>query len=200
MMSMFQRLLAVAAVTLGMVAPAAGQTWVIDPNHSAASFAVRHMSVSIIRGEFQKMTGSVEFDGKDITKALVSVEIDAASINTRAAKRDAHLRNPDFFDVDKFPTITFTSKRIEPAGPGKFRMIGDLTMHGVTKEIVLNGEGPSKPFLNPNGTVYSGATATGTINRRDFGINYGKIFDGAIEIADEIQLTLDVELRRKTTS
>ena len=200
MMIMIQRLLIGAVATLGMVVPAAGQTWTIDSNHSAASFAVRHMSVSIIRGEFQKMTGTAEFDGEDITKALVIVEIDAASVNTRVLKRDEHLRSADFFDVGKFPKIMFTSKRIEPTGPGRFRMTGDLTMHGVTKEVVLTGEGPSKPFLNPRGTLFSWATATGTINRRDFGITYGTIFDGAVEIADEVQLTLDVELRRKVSS
>ena len=200
-MIMIQRVLIGAVATVGMVVPAAGQTWAVDSNHSAASFAVRHMSVSIIRGEFQKMTGTVEFfDGKDITKALVNVEIDAASVNTRVLKRDDHLRSADFFDVAKFPKITFTSKRIEPTGPGRFRMIGDLTMRGVTKEVILTGEGPSKPFLNAKGTLFSGATATGTINRRDFGIMYGAIFDGAVEIADEIQLTLDVELRRKVSS
>ena len=199
-MIMIQRLLVATVVTLAMTAPAAAQTWTIDPDHSGASFSVRHMSVSIIRGEFQKMTGTVEFDGKDVTKALVAVEIDAASINTRVAKRDDHLRSPDFFDVAKFPKITFTSKRIEPAGPGKFRMTGDLTIHGVTKEVVLAGEGPSKPFVDPKGIMFSGATATGTINRRDFGITWGRIFDGAIEIADEVQLTLDVELRRKVSS
>lgn len=199
-MRMIQRLLTGAVATLGMVAPAAGQTWTIDSSHSGASFAVRHMSVSIIRGEFQKMAGTVEFDGKDITKALVNVEIDAASINTRVLKRDEHLKNADFFDVGKFPKITFTSKRIEPAGPGRFRMIGDLTMHGVTKEVVLTGEGPSKPFLDAKGTLFSGATATGTINRKDFGIMYGSIFDGAVEIADDVQLTLDVQLRRKVSS
>lgn len=199
-MRMIRQLLIGSAVALWMVAPATGQTWMIEPSHSAASFAVHHMSVSIIRGEFQTMTGTVEFDGTDITKAFINVEIDAASINTRVLKRDVHLKAPDFFDVAKFPKITFTSKRIEPTGPGKFRMTGDLTMHGVTKEVVLNGEGPSKPFRDPKGTLFSGATATGTINRRDFGIVYGKVFDGAIEIADEVQLTLDVELRRNTTS
>jgi polyisoprenoid-binding protein YceI len=182
-----------------MAAPAASQTWTIDSQHSSASFAVRHMSVSFIRGDFEKMTGTVDFDGKDISKARVNAEIDVASIRTRVLRRDEHLKAADILDAASFPTITFRSKRIEPAGAGRFRMTGDLTLHGVTKEVVLTGDGPAKPFLDPKGTLYSGATATGTINRRDFGINYGAIFDGAVEIADEVQLTLDIQLRQKVS-
>ena len=141
------RSLAVAAMILGTsaagaqgTAPAGQDTWNIDPSHTASQFAVRHMLVSTVRGQFEKTTGTIQWDGKDPTKISVNVSIDAASVNTRVDARDTDLRSESFFDVAKYPAITCQSKKVELAGAGRLKMTGDLTMHGVTKEVVLDVE------------------------------------------------------------
>src|SRR6202165_1798350 len=129
------------AAALSLPAAAATSTWQIDPNHSAAQFAVRHLAISTVRGAFTKVSGTVRWDDKDITKSTVEVTIDAGSVDTRVADRDKDLRSDHFFDVSKYPTITFKSKKVEQAGPGKLRIAGDLTIHGTTKEVVLDVDG-----------------------------------------------------------
>ncbi len=166
------RKLLMAAVFIFFAASGAqAQTWTLDPAHSAAHFAVRHMMVSTVRGDMGKVTGTVNFDGKNLAAATVDVTIDVAGINTREEKRDAHLRGPDFFDVATYPTMTFKSKKITPNADGSFKLAGDLTMHGVTKEVTLEAE-PLRPI------VRTGTTATTKINRQDFGVKWSKTMDG----------------------
>ena len=177
-----------AVLFFAVTSAAQTQTWQIDPNHSASQFSVRHMGISTVRGVFQKTTGTVAYDPADPGKAQIDVTIDAASVDTRVQMRDNDLRSPNFLDVAKYPTITFKSKRVEAAGSGKMKVTGDLTIHGVTKEVVLDVDGPSAP-MNAMGGVRMGAEATTKINRKDFGVN------GAPGVVgDDIQIVLDVEM------
>jgi polyisoprenoid-binding protein YceI len=164
------------------------ETWYLDPAHSAAQFTVRHMGISNVRGTFTKVGGTVTNPG-DPSKATVDVTIDASSVDSRVQRRDDDLRSDHFFDVAKYPTITFKSKKVESAGDGKLKVTGDLTIHGVTKEAVLDVDGPTAAMKDPKGTAHRGASATTTINRTDYGIN---TMSGMI--GDSIAIQLDVEL------
>jgi polyisoprenoid-binding protein YceI len=171
--------------------------WEIDPAHSSAQFSVRHMMVSNVRGEFGKVAGRLTVEGRNFLKAQVEATIDAASIDTRNEARDKHLRSADFFEVDKYPTITFKSKRIESSG-GRLRMIGDLTMRGVTKEVSLDVDGPTPEVKDPSGTLRMGASATATVNRKDFNILWNKVLDGGgVVVGDQVAITIDVELIKR---
>ena len=173
-------------------------TWEIDSAHSSAQFSVRHLMVSNVRGEFGKVTGTVVYDGKDIGKSTVEATIDASTISTRDEKRDGHLKSPDFFDVAKYPTITFKSTKVEKAGKDKLKVIGDLTIHGVTKQATLNVDGPSAAQKDPWGNEKSGAEATTKINRKDFGLTWNKALEsGGVVVGEEVTITLDVELLKK---
>lgn len=179
-------------------ARADGTTWEIDTAHSSAQFSIRHLMVSNVRGEFGKVTGTVVYDAKDPKKSTVEASIDVNSINTREEKRDAHLKAPDFFDVAKFPAITFKSKKVEPAGKGKMKIIGDLTIHGVTKTVTLDAEGPATEVKDPWGNVKSGAVATTKINRKDFGLGWNKALEtGGVVVGEEVSITIDIELTKK---
>src|SRR6202046_1266487 len=145
------------------------ETWYLDPPHSSAQFAVRHLGISTVRGAFTKI-GGVVVDSPDLSKASVNVTIDASSVDTRVQRRDDDLRSDHFFDVAKYPTITFKSKRVEAAGPGKLKVTGDLTIHGVTKEAVLDVDGPTPPMKDPRGNSHRGASATTTVSRADYGM------------------------------
>ena len=189
---------AVALLVAATVAPsparAQAATWDIDSSHSAASFAVTHMMVTTVRGEFGKMSGKISFDGKDFAGVKAEATIDAATINTREPKRDDHLKSPDFFDVATYPTITFTSKRAEVVGPRKFKLVGDLTMRGVTKEVTLNVEA-TEPVKGMRGETRIGAQATTRINRQDFGVKWNRALDaGGVVVSDEVDVTLDLAL------
>jgi polyisoprenoid-binding protein YceI len=189
---MTRRLLALALVTLAT--PALAAAWTLDPAHSNVQFSVRHMMLSNVRGEFTKVSGTVEGDPGAPAAATISATIDAASINTREPKRDEHLKSADFLDVAKFPTITFKSKRIEPAGAGKFKVTGDLTLHGVTKEVVLDVSDLTPPVKDPMGKTRAGATASTKIDRKDFDINWSKAMDnGGLVVGNDIAITIDVE-------
>jgi polyisoprenoid-binding protein YceI len=193
------RSLFTALGVLALAAPASAQTWTIDPSHSSANFTVRHMMVSNVNGTFGRMEGTIEYDGRDISSIKARATIDATTISTANEKRDAHLKSADFFDVATHPTITFVSKRAEPAGAGRFRLIGDLTMRGVTKEVVLDVEGPTEPFM-AQGTARVGATATTTLNRQDFGVSWSRSLDGGgVVVGDEVKVRLDLALVRKTS-
>ncbi|HEX7599660.1 MAG TPA: YceI family protein [Polyangia bacterium] len=173
-------------------------TWDIDPAHSAVEFSVRHMMVTTVKGQFQKLKGTVELDEKDPTKSAVEVSIETDSLDTREPKRDGHLKSPDFFDAAKFPTITFKSTKIEKAGKGKFKITGDLTMHGVTKPVVLMAEGPSAAMKDPFGRTIRGAMATGKINRKDWGMTWNKTLDaGGMLVSDEVKLEINAELAER---
>src|ERR1700721_1716512 len=147
------------------------ETWYLAPPHSSAQFCGPHPGVSTGRGAFTKI-GGVVVDSPDLRKASVNVTIDASSIDTRVQRRDDDLRSDHFFDVAKFPTITFQSKKVESAGTGKLKVTGDLTMHGVTKEVVLDVDGPTPPMKDPKGTSHRGLSATTSLSRADFGINF----------------------------
>lgn len=175
-------------------APALAQTWQIDTAHSRAQFTVRHLMISNIRGDFGAVTGTVDYDGKDITKAKVNATIDVKSISTRVEKRDEHLKTDDFLDVANHPTMTFVSTAITPAAGGKYNMTGNLTIRGTTKPVTFELTTPSGP-ITTRGTTKIGASASGKINRKDFGVKYHEVMDnGGLGVADEVFIQLDVEL------
>jgi polyisoprenoid-binding protein YceI len=153
------------------------------------------MMISNVRGEFANTSGTVDFDGKDPTKAKVDATIDVNSINTREPKRDEHLKGADFFDAAKYPSIRFVSKKIKKIAAGKYKMTGNLTLHGVTKEVTLDVDGLGKPIKDPRGMERLGATATTKINRKEFGLSYNAALEtGGVVIGEEVGITLDVEL------
>ena len=185
------RFVLIVLTALAMAAAAAAQagTWQIDPNHSAAQFSVRHLGVSTVRGAFTKVSGSAKYDPSDPSKTTLEAAIDANSVDTRVEARDKDLRSPHFLEVEKYPTITFHSKQAKAAGNGKLQITGDLTIHGVTKEVVLDVDGPSSPIKDPWGNQRIGASASTKITRQDFGVN------GAPGVVgDEISITIDAEL------
>jgi len=173
-------------------------TWQMDPDHSSFQFKIRHLTVSNVKGDFSKSRGVVMIDDQNITHLKVEVFIDAASINTGHAQRDEHLRGPDFFEVTKYPTITFVSKKVIKTEPNRLKVVGDLTIHGVTREITVDVEGPTPEVKDPWGNFRRGATATAKINRRDFGLTWNKVLDsGGLVVGDEVNIYVEVELVRK---
>ena len=183
------------AAALSLQGAAATTTWQIDPNHSAAQFAVRHLGLSTVRGAFTKVTGTASFDDKDVSKSSVDVTIDADSVDTRVAGRDKDLRSDHFFDVAKYPTITFKSRKVEQVSPGKLKVTGDLTIHGVTKEVVLDVDGPSAPIKDPWGNQRTAASASAKINRQDYGVKWNATMDnGGVVVGDDVAITIDVEM------
>jgi polyisoprenoid-binding protein YceI len=188
-------LMALALLSLLAPAAASAAVWNIDQDHSSMQFKVSHMGLVDVKGIFRKYQGTVNLDEKNLTKSSVNITIEAASVDTGVEKRDEHLKTDDFFNVAKYPTITFTSKKVAPAGQGKFKVIGDLTIHGVTKEVVLHVTGPSKELKDPWGNLRRGASATTTIDRTDFGLTYNKILDkGVLVIGNKVTISLEVEL------
>ena len=184
-----------AVLLLAVSAAAEVQTWQIDPNHTAAQFSVRHMGISTVRGAFTKVSGSAQYDPSDPSKTSVEAVIDAASVDTRVSMRDDDLRSPNYFEVAKYPTITFKSKSVQDAGAGKLKIVGDLTIHGVTKEVALDVDGPSAPVTDPKGNSHVGASASTTVKRTDFGVGSSNPM-----IGEDITITIDVELVRKAPS
>jgi polyisoprenoid-binding protein YceI len=186
------RMLSTLAVALLLTVSALAQdTWQLDPPHSSAQFSVRHLGVSTVRGAFTKVSGSVVYDPANLGKSSIQATIDAASVDTRVEMRDNDLRSARFLDTQKYPTITFQSKKLEAAGAGKLKAIGDLTIHGVTKEVVLDVDGPTPAIKDPMGKdrLRLGASATTKINRNDFGVS---ALPGAV--GDDITITLDIEM------
>ncbi len=180
-----------------ILSAANAQNWEIDPRHSTAQFSVRHMVISNVRGEFLKVGGSATYDPKNLKTANLEATIDVSSITTRDEKRDTHLKGPDFFDVAKFPTITFKSRSFSKTSAG-LKILGDLTMHGVTKPVTLAVEGPSEEIKDSLGKQRIGASATLKVNRKEFGINYSKVLEtGGVIVGDEVSITLDVQLVKK---
>jgi polyisoprenoid-binding protein YceI len=169
--------------------------WTVDPSHSAANFSVRHMMVTTVRGQLGPITGTVEYDGKDVRSVKADVRIDVSGITTQNAKRDGHLRSDDFFDAANHPSITFKSKRVEPGSAGAFKLIGDLTIRGTTKEVVLTVDGPTPPVKGMGG-VRVGATATTKINRLEYGLKWNSMVEAGPVVSDEVSITIDLELTR----
>jgi polyisoprenoid-binding protein YceI len=169
-------------------------TWKIDPVHSVAQFKVKHMMISNVKGEFTSLNGTVQVDDADVTKSRVEVSIDASTINTRDAQRDAHLKSAEFLDVEKYPELTFKSIWISKKGDAELEVAGELSIHGVTRNVVLEVEGPSLPTKDPWGNTRIGLSATTRINRKDFGLTWNATLEtGGILIGDEVTITLDVE-------
>jgi len=179
----------IAAISLATSATAQAGNWKIDPMHTSAQFSVRHLAVSTVRGAFTKVSGSATFDPADLSKTVLDATIEAASVDTRVDMRDKDLRSPNFLDVEKFPTITFHGKQTKAAGSGKLQITGDLTIHGVTKEVVLDVDGPSAAIKDPWGNQRIGASASTKISRKDFGVN-----GLPAVVGDEITITIDAEL------
>ncbi|HXW01335.1 MAG TPA: YceI family protein [Anaerolineae bacterium] len=168
--------------------------WQIDSVHSFIQFSVRHLMISTARGRFEKFSGSVDFDENDPTTGTVDIHIDVASINTNEAQRDAHLRSPDFFEVDKYPTMTFKSKRIEKIGDRHGRIIGDLTIKDITKEVVLEAE-YAGTVKTPFGTTSAGASATAKISRKEWGLTWNMALEaGGVAVSDEVKIEIELEL------
>jgi polyisoprenoid-binding protein YceI len=171
-------------------------TYEIDPTHSAVHFSVRHLMVSNVRGEFTKLSGTVKFDPQNPAASSVEATIDANSISTRDPQRDGHLKSGDFLDTEKFPTMTFRSKRVE-VEPGGGKVTGDLTIHGVTREITLDVEGPSQEMKDPWGKQRIGASASTKISRKEFGLTWNAALEtGGVMIGDEVKINIDVEFVR----
>ena len=169
-------------------------TWNLDPVHSVAEFKVKHMMISNVKGQFTTISGSLALDETDIANSRVEATIDAASINTRDAQRDAHLKSPDFFDVEKFPTLSFKSTAVKRTGDEELAVTGDLTIHGVTRQVVFNVEGPTAPGKDPWGNTRVGLSAVTKINRKDFGLTWNSALEtGGILVGDEVTITLDVQ-------
>jgi polyisoprenoid-binding protein YceI len=187
------------AIAMLAVLPALAHadTWQIDPAHTNVEFTVRHMMISNVKGQFQKTSGTVTTNGSDPASATIDATIDASSIDTRVEKRDMHLKSPDFLDVAKYPTITFKSTKVEAAGPNKWKVTGDLTLHGVTKPVVLDVES-SGPPINVMGKTRAGASATTKINRSDFGLKWNQALEaGGVMVGDEVAISIDVEAVKK---
>jgi len=195
-----------ALVILGVAGPGAQapaqpglglNTWTVDTGHSSAGFSVKHLMVSTVRGNLGPIKGTIDYDGKSLDSIKVNVSIDVSAINSGNEGRDKDLRGEGFFDVAKFPTATFKSKRVEAAGAGKFKLIGDLTVHGITKEVTLDVEGPSPAVKTQNGGQKIGASATTTLNRRDFGLQYNSMVEAVPVVADDIKITIDIEANKR---
>ena len=173
------------------------EEYTVDPAHSAVRFSVKHMMVTTVTGNFGKWDAVINYDAKDPSKSVFTATIDAGSINTATEQRDTHLKSPDFFDIAKTPTLTFTSKKVAAAGKGKLKVTGDLTMHGITKSVTLDVTGPSAEFKDPWGNTKIGAEATATISRKEWGLVWNKAIEGGDLVSDSVQITIELELAKK---
>lgn len=199
MLTTAQRIRIVLAISLlgSLSALAQTSTWNIDPNHSTAQFTVRHLAISNVTGSFTKVSGSVVLDEKDVTQSQVSASIDVRSVDTRVEARDKDLRSPNFFDVEKYPTIEFKSKKVINSG-GKLQVIGDLTIHGTTHEVTLDVDGPTPALTDPWGNWRRGISASTTINRKDFNLVYNNMLkSGEAVIGDTVKIQIDAEMVKK---
>ena len=188
-------MLAGLAAALALPASAGTTTYQIDPRHSSAGFGVTHLMISTVRGEFHGVAGTVVVDDTDISKSSVNVTIDATSVDTREPDRDKHLKSEAFFDVARYPTITFQSTKVERSGDGTLKVTGDLTIRGVTKTAVLTATLPKAPIKDPWGLQRTAASASTKINRQAFGVAWNQKLDsGGVVVGDDVNITLDVEM------
>jgi polyisoprenoid-binding protein YceI len=182
------------ATKTNAAAPGTVTTWNIDPAHAAAEFKVKHMMISNVKGKFSGLSGVLKLDETDYTHSTVEASIPVASVNTGDEKRDGHLKSPDFFDAEKFPAMTFKSTNIDSTGGGDYEVTGDLTIHGVSKSVVLKVEDVSEPSKDPWGNHRIGLSGTTKINRKDFGLTYNAALEtGGVLVGEEVTITLDVQ-------
>ncbi len=193
-MKRIPRIAAVLAAAAPALAFAQTSTWNLDSSHTQTVFGVRHLVITTVKGQFNKTTGTVTLDEKDVTKSKVEATIDVASINTREPKRDDHLRSADFFDAANHPAITFRSTKVEKAGDGKLKVTGDLTMRGVTKPVTLDVTGPTAEIKDPQGNARRGIAVAGKLNRKDFGIAWSKLVEAGPVVGDEVSIEIEAEL------
>ncbi len=185
-------------LTFSAIAFGQPTTYEIDTAHSSAQFSVRHLMISNVKGEFDKVTGTVVYDPKNLAASKIEAVIDANTISARDAKRDAHLKSADFFDTAKYPALNFKSKEFKKAN-GKLQIRGDLTLHGVTKEVVLDVDGPTPEIKDPWGLTRLGAMATTRINRKDWGLGWNSVLEtGGVAVGEEVLITLDIQATKKT--
>jgi polyisoprenoid-binding protein YceI len=169
-------------------------TWNIDPAHSAAEFKVKHMMISNVKGKFTGLTGKLSLNDADVSKSSIEASIPVSTLNTGDEQRDAHLKSADFFDVEKFPTMTFRSLQVAPNGSGEEKVTGELTLHGVTKQVTFEVEGPSQPGKDPWGNTRIGLSATTKINRKEFGLAWNAALEtGGVLVGEDVTISLDVQ-------
>ena len=174
--------------------PSTVSTWNIDPTHSAAEFKVKHMMISNVKGKFSGISGSLTLDEADPTRSAVEASIPVATLSTADEQRDTHLKSADFFDAEKFPTLSFKSLAVSPTAPGEYNVTGELTMHGATRTVTFAVEGPGQPAKDPWGNQRIGLSATTRINRKDFGLTWNAALEtGGVLVGEDVTITLDVE-------
>src|SRR5262245_61713095 len=204
--SVMRRVVLSAVAVAALVYPVLAQTpashggantWTVDTAHSSAGFSVKHMMVSTVRGTLGPVKGTIDYDGKSRESIRADITIDVTGIDTGNGSRDKDLKSGEgLLEVAKYPTVTFKSKRAIASAAGGFKLVGDLTIHGVTKEVTLDVEGPSAP-IRQGPMLRAGASATGTINRRDFGLSYNRMIEAAPVVSDEVKITIDVEATKR---
>ena len=193
-MNRFMRILATAAICL-ISSSAMASSWTIDPDHSNIQFKIRHLMITDVKGTFGKVKGVIRIDEKDMSLSAVEVTIEIDSINTGVAKRDEHLKSNEFFDAARFPTMTFVSRKVTQSGKGQMKILGDLTIRGISREVVLDVEGPTNEINDPWGNTRRGASATTKINRTDFGLTWNKSMEsGGMMIDDTVFINLEIEM------
>lgn len=193
-MNRFMHILATAAICL-ISSSAMASSWTIDPDHSNIQFKIRHLMITDVKGTFGKVKGVIRIDEKDMSLSAVEVTIEIDSINTGVAKRDEHLKSNEFFDAARFPTMTFVSRKVTQSGKGQMKILGDLTIRGISREVVLDVEGPTNEIKDPWGNTRRGASATTKINRTDFGLTWNKSMEsGGMMIEDTVFINLEIEM------
>ena len=196
-MKQFVRAL-VLTLALVVASQASAEVWTIDPAHTVAGFTARHMMITNVTGVFEAAAGTIDYTPGNPGATKADITIEAKSINTRNTRRDTHLRTDDFINVEKYPTITFKSKRVQNVRADGFDMVGDLTIRDVTKEVVLKVDGIAPPIKDPQGNRRVGANATTTINRKDFGVNYNRALEaGGVLIGDEVKINIEIQAVEK---
>jgi len=192
-MNRMTRIAALAVAIAPALAFGQTATWNVDPSHSRAGFSVKHLVISDVKGEFSKLSGKVQLDDADLSRSSVEVTIEAASVDTREEKRDAHLKSADFFDAAKYPTIIFKSTKVVAGKDGALTITGDLTLRGVTKPVTLEGS-ITKAITDPWGLTRRGASFTGKLDRKEWGVSWSKVTDVGAVVGDEVKLDIQAEI------
>jgi polyisoprenoid-binding protein YceI len=197
MKKVIRLLVAVLALSLAVPVAARAESWVIDPAHTVSGFTVKHMMITNVTGVFEVTRGAIEYKPGEPGSIKADITIETKSVNTRIGRRDDDLRSDNFFNAEKFPTLVFKSKRVQNVRSDGFDLVGDLTIRDVTREVVLKVEGPTAPIKDPQGNRRVGATATTTVNRKDYGILYNRAIEAGGVVGDEVKINIDVEAVEK---